>query len=115
MDAFHDTTGKGRQDLARRHWTFPARSRKKRWRRRIHGALEKLLCRFAVHGDRPVFASDQFHWISTVEANWRQVRRELDGVMTYREACLISKTSCRKWAAFRKMTTGKPSFSKASG
>ncbi|MFM7085987.1 MAG: aspartyl/asparaginyl beta-hydroxylase domain-containing protein [Cyanobium sp.] len=74
------------QDLRRRHWTFPARNRRARMRRALHGLLEALLCRFAIDGDRPVFAADQFHWVRALEADWMQVRRELDAVMPHREA-----------------------------
>ncbi len=72
--------------LSQRHWTFPARNRKARLRRWIHGALESLVCRFAIDGDRPVFAAEQFSWIGDVEAHWPLVRAELDGVMACREA-----------------------------
>jgi beta-hydroxylase len=84
--AHHLRPAGSHQDLARRHWTFPARNRKAKLRRWLHGALESLVCRFAINGDRPVFAVDQFRWIGEVEANWQAVRRELDAVMAYREA-----------------------------
>jgi aspartyl/asparaginyl beta-hydroxylase (cupin superfamily) len=77
-------SGTSTTGLRRRHWTFPARSRKARLRRGVHGALEWLVCRFAIHGDRPVFAAAQFPWIPQVEADWQSVRRELDAVMAHR-------------------------------
>lgn len=73
-------------DLRRRQWTFPARRRSARVRRALHGALEALLCRFAIHGDKPVFDASTFDWIPAVEAGWRQVRQELEAVMEHREA-----------------------------
>lgn len=76
--------GTAARRLRRRHWTFPARNGRAQLRRSLHGALEWLVCRFAIHGDRPVFAADQFPWITRVEADWRSVRRELDAVMSHR-------------------------------
>jgi len=51
------------EHLARRRWTSPARSQRRRLRRWIHGELEKLVCHFSIHGDQPVFATEQFSWI----------------------------------------------------
>jgi len=76
----------GTPSLLRRHWTFPACSRRAQLRRSLHGALEWLVCRFAIHGDHPVFAAEQFPWIRGVEAEWHSVRRELDAVMVHRDA-----------------------------
>ncbi len=75
-----------RRQLRRRHWTFPARSRRARLRRALHSGLEHLVCRFAIHGDQPLFAADQFAWIPKLEEEWQKVRRELDAVMAYRDA-----------------------------
>ena len=103
------------QDLARRHWTFPARSRRARIRRWIHGALESLVCHFALHGDRPVFAADQFGWIGEVEANWQAVRRELDAVMAYREAMPNFQDILREVGSIQKDDNWKTFFLKGVG
>jgi len=102
-------------DLRRRHWTFPARSRKVRLRRALHGALESLLCRFARHGDRPVFAAEQFAWIPEVEAQWPQVRQELDAVMTYRDAMPNFQDILREVGGIQKDDDWKTFFLKGVG
>jgi beta-hydroxylase len=104
-----------RQDPARRHWTFPARNRKARIRRLLHGALESLVCRFAIHGDQPVFAAEQFSWIGDVEANWQQVRRELDAVMVYREAMPNFQDILREVGSIQKDDNWKTFFLKGVG
>jgi ornithine lipid ester-linked acyl 2-hydroxylase len=103
------------QDPARRHWTFPARNRKAQLRRWVHGALESLVCRFAHHGDRPVFAAEQFSWIGHVEANWQEVRRELDAVMTYREAMPNFQDILREVGSIQKDDNWKTFFLKGVG
>lgn len=72
--------------LRRRHWTFPARSRKARLRRGLHDALERLVSWASIHGDRPVFDAGRFPWIDDVERQWLGVRQELEQVMQHREA-----------------------------
>jgi hypothetical protein len=103
------------QQPARRHWTFPARNRKARIRRWLHGAMESLVCRFAIHGDRPVFAAGQFGWIGAVEANWQQVRRELDAVMAYREAMPNFQDILREVGSIQKDDNWKTFFLKGVG
>jgi aspartyl/asparaginyl beta-hydroxylase (cupin superfamily) len=105
----------GRQDPPRRHWTFPARSRKARLRRWLHGALESLVCRFAIHGDRPVFVAEQFSWIRDVEASWQQARHELDAVMAYREAMPNFQDILREVGSIQKDDNWKTFFLKGVG
>ncbi|SBO44817.1 aspartyl/asparaginyl beta-hydroxylase domain-containing protein [Cyanobium sp. NIES-981] len=73
-------------DLRRRHWTFPARTRRNRLKRALHDALERLVGWASLPGDVPVFHAGQFPWIAAVEREWPAVRRELDAVMQHREA-----------------------------
>ena len=105
----------GEATLRRRHWTFPARSRKAQLRRSLHGALEWLVCRFAIHGDRPVFASEQFAWIPEVEADWQRVRRELDAVMVFREAMPNFQDILREVRGIQKDDDWKTFFLKGVG
>ncbi|MFQ6539917.1 MULTISPECIES: aspartyl/asparaginyl beta-hydroxylase domain-containing protein [Aphanothece] len=83
-----DRTGSGvpEADLSRRHWTFPARSRRTRLKRCLHDRLEWLICRASLHGDLPVFHADRFGWITQVEREWQGVREELEMVLQHREA-----------------------------
>ena len=115
LGAHHPRPAGSHQDLARRHWTFPARNRKAKLRRWLHGALESLVCRFAIHGDRPVFAADQFGWIGDVEAHWQQVRRELDAVMAYREAMPNFQDILREVGSIQKDDNWKTFFLKGVG
>jgi beta-hydroxylase len=73
-------------ELRRRHWTFPARSRRARCRRALHDTLERLVGWASLPGDVPVFQTRQFPWIAAVEAAWPAVRQELDAVMAHRES-----------------------------
>jgi len=101
--------------LRRRHWTFPARSRRARLRRSLHGALEWLLCRFAIHGDRPVFAAEQFAWIHQVEGAWQGVRQELDAVMVHRDAMPNFQDILREVRGIQKDDDWKTFFLKGVG
>lgn len=99
----------------RRQWTFPARSRKARLRRAIHGALEQLLSWWSVHPDRPVYATAQFPWIPTVEAGWLPVRRELDGLMQHRSAMPNFQDILREVSSIQKDDDWKTFFLKGVG
>lgn len=48
--------------------------------------VEDLVARFSVHGDPPVYSNMHFPWVDVVEADWLQVRAELDRVMQYRDS-----------------------------
>lgn len=102
-------------DLTRRHWTFPARSRGAQLRRRLHDALERLVCLFAIQGDRPVFDTRQFAWITAVEADWRKVRSELDALMEYREAMPNFQDILREVRSIQKDDQWKTFFLKGVG
>ncbi len=102
-------------DPRRRHWTFPARSRKARLRRALHGGLEQLVGWFSIPGDRPVFAVAQFPWIRRVEADWQGVRQELDGLMEHRAAMPNFQDILREVGAIQKDDDWKTFFLKGVG
>ena len=115
MDGSDQSTTSRPEHLARRRWTSPARSQRKRLRRWIHGELEKLVCHFSIHGDQPVFATEQFSWISEVEASWHNVRRELDAVMAYREGMPNFQDILREVGGIQKDDHWKTFFLKGVG
>lgn len=47
--------------------------------------LEATVVRHSVHGDPMVYDARHFAWVPAVEADWRQVRAELDAIMVYRD------------------------------
>ena len=53
--------------------------------RRPIEALERWFGRASLIGDREVFDSALFPWVARLEAEWRTIRRELDGVLAERE------------------------------
>lgn len=99
----------------KRHWTFPARSRRARLRRALHGGLEQLVAWFSIPGDRPVFDRRQFPWIEAVEARWPEVRRELDGLMGQREAMPNFQDILREVSSIQKDDQWKTFFVKGVG
>ncbi len=99
----------------RRHWTFAARSRKARLRRAIHGGLERILCWFSIHPDRPVYTRDQFPWVGRVEADWRRVRGELDTLMEHRAAMPNFQDILREVSSIQKDDDWKTFFLKGVG
>lgn len=48
--------------------------------------VEDIVARVSVHGDPPVYGNEQFPWAHDVEADWTQVRAELDQIMQYRDS-----------------------------
>lgn len=46
---------------------------------------ERCFAKFSRVGDKPVFAREDFPWVSAVEAEWRAIRAELDRVMQRRD------------------------------
>jgi beta-hydroxylase len=48
--------------------------------------LERVIARFSLVGDSEFFDVAHFPWVSEVEANWRDVREELDDILRFREA-----------------------------
>lgn len=73
------------------------------------------MCHFAIHGDQPVFSTEQFSWISEVEANWCNVRRELDAVMEYREGMPNFQDILREVGGIQKDDNWKTFFLKGVG
>ena len=47
--------------------------------------VELINSKFSLHGDKPVFDSDEFQWVKELENNWKTIRAELDQVMTKRK------------------------------
>ncbi len=47
--------------------------------------VEKLLIRFSIHGNQPIYDNAVFPWSRDVEQEWKNIRRELDIVMERRE------------------------------
>ena len=52
---------------------------------KIRYLLEWPLGRFSLVGDRPFFDASQFPWTRTLEENWRDIQRELEGILTHSE------------------------------
>ncbi len=47
--------------------------------------VEKLLIRFSIHGNPPIYDNSLFPWSRDIEREWKNIRRELDIVMERRE------------------------------
>jgi aspartyl/asparaginyl beta-hydroxylase (cupin superfamily) len=50
----------------------------------IHAILEKLIAA-SPGGDRTFFDTASFPWVTQLEAEWRQIRAELDALLLYRD------------------------------
>lgn len=48
--------------------------------------LESLLGSHSIVGDTPFFDTNQFEWIPLLEANWKLIRQEVDGLLTHLSA-----------------------------
>ena len=48
--------------------------------------VEDVIARFSIYGDPPVYDNKDFPWVTDVEADWQNVRTELDKVMKYRDS-----------------------------
>jgi len=53
--------------------------------RRLIGQIQKLMGRYSLIGDHEFFSAENFPWSREVEANWKDIREELDQVMERRE------------------------------
>jgi ornithine lipid ester-linked acyl 2-hydroxylase len=51
----------------------------------IFTLFEKLIERFSLVGNSPIFAKQQFDWVESLEANWSKIRQELDEILKYRD------------------------------
>lgn len=51
---------------------------------RLVAGAERLNLAYAAHGNPPVFATETFPWARRLEAEWRPIRRELDGILDRR-------------------------------
>ncbi|WP_055591322.1 aspartyl/asparaginyl beta-hydroxylase domain-containing protein [Streptacidiphilus griseoplanus] len=47
--------------------------------------LEEGMGKRSLIGDTPFFPEDTFPWAATLEANWKEIRSELDQLLAYRE------------------------------
>ncbi len=47
--------------------------------------IDQFIARRSLVGDPAIFDNANFPWVAELEANWRQIRRELDGVLEYRD------------------------------
>lgn len=47
--------------------------------------LDAFMATQSLVGNPPVFESERFPWVGPLEAEWKAVRRELDGLLEYRE------------------------------
>jgi len=46
--------------------------------------VEKVLIKFSVHGNPPIYDNSTFPWAAEVEQEWEEIRKELDQVMKRR-------------------------------
>lgn len=51
----------------------------------VQQAVERLIVRLSVHRDTPVYDTDDFPWVSTLEADWQRVRAEAVEVLRDRD------------------------------
>ncbi|HKJ30702.1 MAG TPA: aspartyl/asparaginyl beta-hydroxylase domain-containing protein [Balneolales bacterium] len=47
--------------------------------------FEKLVGKYSIYGDKTFFDTRQFPWVKDIEANWMDIRKELDGVLKFRD------------------------------
>lgn len=47
--------------------------------------FEKLVGKYSVYGDKTFFDTKQFSWVRDIESNWMDIRKELDGVLKFRD------------------------------
>ncbi len=69
----------------RAHRLTPPSSLWGRLLRWAQDTLEATVVRYSLHGDPMVYDARHFGWVPAVEADWRQVRAELDAIMVYRD------------------------------
>ena len=70
----------------RSHHTFAPKSLLGSAANFLQNIVETVLVNAGLHGDRAIFDSKDFPWVTGIEADWRKVRAELDMVMKYRDA-----------------------------
>lgn len=117
----HDTTLQSAETLAdpalrtRRHTLNLPRTRLGRLALALQDRLEAAVVRVSQLPDAPVYAREQFPWVSEIEAGWREVREELDRIMVYRDqmpsfheimAEVSTITSDHDWKTFFLMSVG---------
>jgi ornithine lipid ester-linked acyl 2-hydroxylase len=73
-------------DYRRRHRCFPPKHFGAKLLVFFWDRVESLIASFSIHGDPPVYDLKHFPWTSRVEADWTNVRAELDRVMSHRDA-----------------------------
>jgi aspartyl/asparaginyl beta-hydroxylase (cupin superfamily) len=81
----------------------------------VENAFESLLVHSSIIPDAPVYDSNTFPWVKSVEDDWKLVREELDQIMTYRDEIpsfheIINEvstiTSDNNWKTFFLMSVG---------
>ncbi|MDE2148359.1 MAG: aspartyl/asparaginyl beta-hydroxylase domain-containing protein [Gammaproteobacteria bacterium] len=70
---------------SRRHTLALPRSRLGRLALRLQDRLEAFVAGVSVHPDTPVYDPALFPWVARLEAHWREIRAELDAVMSFRD------------------------------
>ncbi len=63
----------------------PPRTLRAKMGARIADRFEARLAAASVVPDKPVYTREEFPWVADVEADWHQVRAELDEVMRFRD------------------------------
>lgn len=51
----------------------------------LQDLLETCVAKLSLHGDPPIYDAATFPWIAEIEAEWTQIRAELDQVMKFRD------------------------------
>lgn len=65
--------------------SFPPKSAFEKAAVAVENGFESLLVKSSIIPDEPVYDSNTFTWVPSVEADWKLVREELDKIMTYRD------------------------------
>ncbi len=62
----------------RKPWTAKLGARVADW-------FERVVVRFSIYGNPPVYDEKDFSWVADIERNWKKIRAELDAVMVRRD------------------------------
>lgn len=71
--------------VSRRHTLRPPNSLIGKFALKMQDYLESAVVTASVHPDTPVYQNSQFPWVADIEAGWRDVRKELDRIMAFRD------------------------------
>jgi len=69
----------------RQHRLTPPKSLSGRIGLAMQDSLESFVAKVSVNGDPHIYDAKTFPWVAEVEADWKNVRAELDQVMQYRD------------------------------